>query len=153
MRNQKIILSLILCFFFTTCSKNSKSPPVSLLTAYLIDGPWQLMASYQINSSGSVISKTNGTASDSIIFASAPSSNLNVTLTNLISFIGGSKNIYSYDLYKDSMLPLYPSWKTGYSDTLFLVNFTDKYLTFKVKKIADSNVLYELDSLKKIRFY
>ena len=86
MRNQKIILSLILCFFFTTCSKNSKSPPVSLLTAYLIDGPWQLMASYQINSSGSVISKTNGTASDSIIFASAPSSNLNVTLTTYMNY-------------------------------------------------------------------
>jgi hypothetical protein len=153
MKNQKIILLLIACFSFGNCSKNSQSPPVSLLTAYLIDGPWQLTASYQYNSAGFVVSKTTGSAGDSIIFASAPSSNLNVSLTNLISFIGGSKNYYSYDIYNDSMLPISPVWKIGYSDTLFLVNFTDKYLTFKVKKIADPYVLYELDSLKKIRFY
>ena len=127
------------------------------LQSDLIDGPWQLTSSQDINSSNVPINTYNGTSADSVLFLWGFDNNYNVVLTNINSFIGGSNTLNGYRILSQGFYNLYDtivcsnSWKAGYSDTLLVTSFTDQLLVFQVRNINEGGI--EIDSLEKIRFY
>lgn len=68
------------------------------------------------------------------------------------SYIDG-KNYQSNYQYIGSTIICSPAWKKGYSDTLFLKNFSENLLIFEVAYSNSFGIGTELDSLKKIRFW
>ncbi len=151
-------LYILLPLFATSlcyCDKGREpSPSGALLQSYLIDGTWQLTSSSSYNSNGALISRQIGSLADTLIFGFAAGSNSNIVPTNLISFFNGTQKSFNYSLNGiNATIAISPVWKIGYTDTISIPNFSDYNMTLKINAINSSSVAFELDSLKKVRFY
>lgn len=155
---KKIFFIIVSSILFFNCGKTGSTFPL-LLTSALIDGPWQLISSTQ-NHNG-YINRYNGTSADSVLFLYGADMYSNIILTKIDSYINNSNNLFNCNLSKwsignpnpyDTIICSSP-WKVGYSDTLFISNFTDQLLVFKVNYTTANYNGIEIDSLKKIRYY
>lgn len=142
-----------------SCHKTKEAPPPVSPVANLTDGPWGLISSTK-DTLGSLTTE-KGASGDSLFFEWQYNANSNVVPTNITSFIGGNVTQYGYTFYQTNtyvpstaanlMMICSQQWEPGYSDTLTIINLSDKLLIFQVNAVGSN--AYIIDSLDKLRFY
>jgi len=160
MKNIFAVFFVGLLIGFCSCSHREpySAPP---LIADLTDGPWQLTSTRQIDNNGSVIKRSNGMPSDSIIFKYSITQSLNMLPANILDYFNDSisncnyklalRSLESSNIY-DTILCSQPL-RYNYTDTLFVTSYNDYLMVFQVRLTGRDSNITEIDSLKKMRFW
>lgn len=153
-------LSIFILIFATgilpACHKTveeGKFPLIGLLDSHLTDGPWRFISATTIYANGTQ-SRYAGGPLDSVIFQYGIIGNGDATYpSNVVSYINEINSTRKWDHIFGYTLTISPSWRNGLSDTVECTSISDFLMVFKIKTAGTANEAYEIDSLKKIRFW
>jgi hypothetical protein len=149
-----IIFTLLVISMLPACRKAEESgfPLYIVLKGHLTDGPWRFISA-TTNYSNGIQSRYVGTALDSVIFRNIANGNLSLSPSTVESFIHGVKSTGKWAHPSGYTLTISPPWGNGLSDTVLCTSISDYLMVFKIKISNATGEGYEIDSLKKIKFW
>lgn len=149
-----IFFVLQLVFILPACKKTVESefPLYIVLEGHLTDGPWRFVSATTSYSNGTQ-SRYVGGALDSVVFQLGAIGNLSLYPSNVLSHIDGINRTSKWSHPYGYTLTISPSWRNGLSDTVLCTSISDYLMVFKIKTATATGEGYEIDSLKKIRFW
>lgn len=151
---KKIILFLsaagLLLLTVFSCAKQMNGcgapPPLTLLEAWMTDGPWQLISATRYNASG-LISRYKGTPLDTLDFGYSVPGSVAINTNGVYSACQVQWPL------ADSTIALVATCRPFYGDSLYLNSFGEELVVFKVKFDSANIHGWEVDSLKKMYFW
>jgi len=149
-----IIFTLLVTAMLPACKKTEESgfPLFIVLEGHLTDGPWRFISA-TTNYSNGIQSRYVGTALDSVIFRIIANGNLSLSPSTVESFIHGVNSKGNWAHPSGYTLTISPPWGNGLSDTVLCTSISDYLMVFKIKISNTTGEGYEIDSLKKIKFW
>ncbi len=149
-----IFFVLVSIFILPTCKKGVESefPLYIVLEGHLTDGPWRFVSATTSYSNGMQY-RYVGSELDSVIFQFGATGNLSLAPSNVVSYINGINRTGKWSHPFGYTLTISPPWGNGLSDTVLCTSISDYLMVFKIKKVSAIGEGYEIDSLKKIRFW
>jgi hypothetical protein len=141
-------------FVLPACHKaiEPEFPLFIVLDGHLTDGPWRFISGTS-NYSNGIQSRYIGSPLDSVIFQLSANGNLSLSPSTVESSINGVKSTGNWAHPSGYTLTISPPWGNGLSDTVLCTSISDYLMVFKIKKVTATGEGYEIDSLKKIRFW
>ena len=155
MRKFLSIFSVLLSIFVLPACHKAIEPEFPLfivLDGHLTDGPWRFVSA-TTNYSNGIQSRYIGSPLDSVIFQFSANGNLSLSPSTVESFIQGVKSTGKWAHPSGYTLTISPPWGNGLSDTLLCTSISDYLMVFKIKFSNAAGEGYEIDSLKKIKFW
>ena len=141
-------------FILARCKKavEPEFPLYIVLEGHLTDGPWHFISATTSYSNG-IQSRYVGSAIDSVVFQFSAIGNLALSPSNVVSYINGISRTGKWGHPSGYTLTISPSLRNGLSDTVLCTSISDYLMVFKIKTATANGEGYEIDSLKKIRFW
>ena len=99
------------------------------------------------------MSRYIGLPTDSVVFVYGDYGNETYNSISMYTSINHVSSQCGYRVRLDTTIRCNPTWRDGYSDTLYCKTYSDSLLVFKVNKSLRIGGGTEIDSLKKIRFW
>ncbi len=155
MRRFIYIFFVLLSIFILPACKKAVEPEFPLyivLEGHLTDGPWRFISATTSYSNG-IQSRYVGSALDSVVFQFSANGNLALSPSNVESYINGIRSTGKWAHPYGYTLTISPPWRSGLSDTVLCTSISDYLMVFKIKTVTATGEGYEIDSLKKIRFW